>query len=54
MEVAANATALRQLIAELMGEQEQLEGSVNRTNSFVNETKDTIEQVSLSACVDCM
>lgn len=51
MEVAANATALRQLIAELMEKGERLEGSINRTNSLVNETGDTLEQVSLSVLV---
>ena len=45
MEVAANVMALRQLIAELMTKQEQLEGSINQTNSLVNETGDTLEQV---------
>lgn len=51
MEVAANATAMRQLIAELMEKGERLEGSINQTNSLVNETGDTLEQVSLSVLV---
>ena len=45
-QVVANATALRQLIAELMAEQNRLGSSVNQTTSLMEAAEDSFEQVS--------
>ena len=45
-EVSANATALRQLIAGLLAEQEQLRASINQTNSVVEDAESALQQVS--------
>lgn len=47
-EVSANATALRQLITELLSKQEQLGASVNQTNSVVQNAESALQQVSKS------
>ena len=46
IEVAANATALRQLITELLVEQEKVEVSVNRTSSVVEDAESALQEVS--------
>ena len=45
-EVSANAIALRQLIAELLAEQEQLGASINQTNLVVEGAESALQQVS--------
>ena len=49
IEVSRNATALRQLIAELQAEQDELGASVNRTNSVVEAAESALQRVSYIA-----
>ena len=46
IEVSRNATALRQLIAELQADQDELGASVNQTNSVVEAAESALQRVS--------
>ena len=47
-ELASNATALREQLAELTAEQNQVEDSVNQTNSLVEGAENALRQVNFT------
>ena len=46
IEVSTNATALRQLITDLLKQQQELGDSINRTNLVVDNAENALQEVS--------